>query len=172
MSKPVKEMIIESYRQRFGDAAGAVLVDLRGIDANTNNALRQALAAKGIRITMVKNSLARQAVDGTALEPLRDMIDGSCAFVYGAESVVEVARALVEHAKDIEDLDFHGALLEEQVFGSDEIDRLSKFPTRDEAIADVLTLLVSPGRTLAGQVAAPGRKLAGLLKALEERAEG
>ena len=45
MSKPVKEMIMADYKSRFGDLEGALVVDIRGIDANANNALRMGLAA-------------------------------------------------------------------------------------------------------------------------------
>ena len=53
MSKPIKQMMMDDYADRFGDLDGVVLVDIRGIEANDNNAIRSELAEAGIRISAV-----------------------------------------------------------------------------------------------------------------------
>ena len=53
MSKPVKEMIAAEYVRRFGDLEGALVIDIRGIEANENNALRLGLLEKDIRVTVI-----------------------------------------------------------------------------------------------------------------------
>ncbi len=92
MSKPIKELILAAYREQFKDVDNALLIDIRGIAANQNNTLRLGLAKKDIRITVVKNSLARKAFVGTSLELLGESTVGPSAIAWGAESVVEVAR--------------------------------------------------------------------------------
>ncbi len=64
MSKPIKNLIVESYKKRFEGIEGAVLVDVRGVTSNDNNKFRHNLAQKQIKVTVVKNSLARQAFKG------------------------------------------------------------------------------------------------------------
>ncbi len=59
MSKPVKELMIADYQRRFGDVEDALLIDIRGIDANENNVFRIDLARKDIRVTVLKNTLAK-----------------------------------------------------------------------------------------------------------------
>ena len=171
MSKPVKNLIVDAYRNRFKDETGGVVICLRGIDANSNSSLRGALAEKQMHVMIVKNSLARRAWDDTALEPLGGILDGPSAVVWGGESVVEVARALVDEAKTRESLEFRGALMEGQVFGADEIEKLSKFPTRDEAQAQAVQLVLSPGQNLLAAAMGPGRRVASLVKAIEEKLE-
>ncbi len=171
MSKPVKNLIVDSYRRRFDGVSGAVVVCLRGIDANTNSAFRGALNQKQMRVMIVKNSLARRAWSGTAIEPLSEVIDGPSAVVFGGESVVDVARELVDQAKKISQLEFRGALMEGQLFGADQVTDLSKYPTRDEAKAQALQLVMSPGSRLVGAALGPGRKVASLVKAIEEKLE-
>src|SRR5262249_16828851 len=83
MSKPVKNPIPASYKKRFGDLEGAVLVNVRGIKSNDNNKLRQDLAVQKVKVTVVKNSLAKRALEGTKLQQLCDMLEGPCAVVYG-----------------------------------------------------------------------------------------
>ena len=92
MSKPVKNLITEAYRQRFAKIDSAVMIDLRGVSANENNALRHHLQEQSIRVTVLKNSLAKTAFEGTSLQPICQVIEGSCALAYGGESVVDVAR--------------------------------------------------------------------------------
>jgi large subunit ribosomal protein L10 len=138
MSKPVKEMILADYQERFQGIDCALVIDIRGINANDNNTLRAALAGKQVRITVVKNELAKQAFRETGLEGLNGMLDGPSAVVYGegedgSESAVSIARELIDWAKKLKAIEFKGAVMEGAVFEADEIDRLSKFPTRDEA---------------------------------------
>ena len=57
------------------------------------------------------------------------------------------------------------------VFGPDQVKALSQYPTRSEAQAQALQLLLSPAQNLVGSVLGPGRKVASLLKAIEEKLE-
>lgn len=174
MSKPVKNLIAESYKKRFEGVSDAVLVDIRGIESNTNNELRAGLAEKQIKITVVKNSLARKAWADTDMAPLGEMLDGSNAVVYpvGEDvSVVSVARELIDWAKKIQNFEFKGALLDGIQFQANEIKKLSEYPTKDEAQAQVVQILLTPGQKLVGSILGPGRKVASLIKAIEEKLE-
>lgn len=167
MSKPVKNLIERTYRARFADVDSAVMIDLRGIPAVANSTLRSDLAKHEITITMVKNSLARRAWRETALEPLGDLLDGSCTVAVGG-TAVEMARLLLEHARTV-NLTFRGALMEGELFGPDQIDALSKYPTRTEAQGQVLQTALSAGGQLISAVDGAGAQLMSILDALEER---
>ena len=174
MSKPVKNLITEDYKRRFDGLTGAVLVDVRGMESNDNNEFRAGLAEKQIKITVVKNSQAKRAFEGTDLEGLTEMLDGPSALVYPVSeetSVVNVARELINWAKKLETLEFRGALLDGIKFGPDQIKALSEYPTKEEAQATVVTLLLSPARNLVGAVKAPAGNIAGILKTIQEKLE-
>jgi large subunit ribosomal protein L10 len=171
MSKPIKNLTTASYRKRFSALEGAVLVDVRGVQSNQANNLRGALKKKSVRVTVVKNSLARKALAGTKLEGLCKLLEGPSALVYGADSVVAVARELIEATKEIEALKFKGAIMDGTMFGPDQIKELAKYPTKPEAQSQLVTLIFSPGRKLAGQIAGPGRKVASLIKTIQEKKE-
>lgn len=171
MSKPVKNLITEAYKKKFKDLEGAVLVDIRGIASNDANTLRGNLAPKKVKVTVVKNSLAKRAIKGTRLENLSPLLEGPAAFVYGSDSVVSVARELLDQVKTLEGVKVKGAIMDGQVFAADQVKALSKYPTRVEAQAQAITLVVSPGRKVAGQIVAPGRKIASLIKAIQEKKE-
>jgi len=174
MSKPVKNLITKAYEGRFDGLSGAVLVDIRGIDSNTTNNFRASLAKKQMKITVVKNSLAKRAFDGTDLEGLTELIDGGSAMIYSVDeetSVVNVARELLDWVKKLEKMEFRGAILDGIKFGPTEIKKLSEFPTKEEAQAKVVTMLLSPARNLVGAVKAPAGNIAGILKTIQEKLE-
>lgn len=171
MSKPVKKLIVDQYKSRFGDLSEAMLVRITGIDANDNNALRNALAAKEIRVTVVKNSLVKTALVDSQLEAMTGLVDGPTAIVTGGESVVHVARELVEWARKLEHLELRGAIMDGTVFGPDQMTQLSQYPTREEAQANTLTLILSPARNLIGAVKSPGSKVVSIVKAIQEKLE-
>lgn len=171
MSKPVKNLISKQYESLLEGYDGVVVVDMCGLDANANNTLRNELATKGMKVTVVKNSLARKVVQGTNLEPIAELLEGPCAFVFGGESVVNVARELVPKVKQHEQMDFKGAVLDGQLFEAAEVERLSKFPTRDEAIADVLGSILGAGGNLMGAIVGPGSTLGGQIAQIEEKLE-
>ena len=173
MSKPIKGMIISEYQKRFGDIDGALVIDIRGVKANDNNAMRLGLRRKNVRVTIVKNSLAKKAFSGTALAALDPILSGPAALAYGGESVVDVARLVVEWAKKIQQLDLRGAVLDGELFqGKEGVKRLSQFPTREEAQAKVVQLVLSPARKVVGCAVAPGSRLLGIVKEIQERLEG
>lgn len=174
MSKPVKNLITDAYKRKFEGLDGAVLIDIRGVQSNTNNRLRSDLAHKKVKVTVVKNSLAARAFDGTALANLKQLFEGPTAMVYSGDkevTVVDIAREVIKLAKEIEQLQVKGALMEGQLFKAEEIEALSKYPTKREAQGQVIQIVLSPAQKLVGSVLGPGRKVASLIKAIEEKLE-
>jgi large subunit ribosomal protein L10 len=172
MSKPIKELIVSDYKKRFDELDGALLVDIRGMTSNDTNALRAGLRQKNIRVTVVKNTLAKKAFGGTALEALGPALEGPSALAFGAESVVDVARELVKWARKAQKLTLKGAVLDGQLFEGDAgVKRLSQFPTREEAQARVVQLILSPARNLVGAAVGPGSAILGIVKEIQKRLE-
>ncbi|HYE62433.1 MAG TPA: 50S ribosomal protein L10 [Phycisphaerales bacterium] len=176
MSKTVKQIIMRDYKNRIAgggeDYGNALLISIRGLKAIDTTKLRGSLAKKKIKITVLRNSLARKAFEGTSLAQLGELMSGASALAHGGESVVEVAREIVEAMGKMPGLELKGAVLDGTLFkGKAGVTELSKFPTKDEAIAQVVTLIVSPARKLVAQVQGPGSTLAGIIKAVETKLE-
>lgn len=171
MSKPVKNLITEGYKKQFGSIDGAVLVDIRGIKSNDNNKLRAGLAGKRVKVTVVKNSLAKRAFSGTKLESIAKLLDGPSALVYGGDSVVDVAREVLAQLKTMENVQIKGALMDGEIFPADKVEALSKYPTRPEAQAQVIQLFLGPASQVVGSVVSAGNAIAGIIKTLEEKLE-
>ena len=176
MSKPVKELVRKELTRRFEGLTSLTIVGLTGVDAVATNDIRGRLREKDIRIMVVKNSLARQAFKGIGLDAAADLIDGPCAVAYSTDpeqvSVVTIVRELLDISREVPSLTVKAALLEGEKFDSDQIERLSKFPTRQEALGRLVSCALGPAGKLAACVIAPGGKIASLLKAIEEKQSG
>ena len=172
MSKPIKAMILEEYKRRFADVGDALLIDIRGVNANENNAMRLDLARQDVRVTVIKNTLARRAFEGTPLEALTPAVDGPSALAYGAESVVNVARILVDWAKKVEQLELKAAVLDGLLFeGEAAVKKLSQYPTRVEAQARIVQLMLAPAGRVVGAALGPGARILSIVKEIEDRLE-
>ena len=172
MSKTVKSMLMRDYQARLNGAQDAMLVSIRGMKTIDTTKMRSTLRKSNIRVMIVRNALARKSLKGTPLEALAPLLTGPSALAFGGNSVVEVARQIVDMLKEFPLIELKGAVLDGNLFEGDKgVKELSKFPTRAEAIAKAVTLILSPARNLAAQVKGPGAKVAGLVKAIEERLE-
>ncbi|CAN5789751.1 hypothetical protein BH11PLA1_BH11PLA1_16230 [soil metagenome] len=172
MSKTVKGLIDKDYDAKIGATADAMVISIRGMKGLDATKLRRRLATKKIKIVVVRNALARKKFRGTGLEGLSDILTGPSAMVFGGQSVVEVAREIVDQLKDFPTLELKGAILDGTLFSGDKgVKELSKYPTKTEAIGQVITLLVSPAKKLAAQLKGPGSTLAGLVAAIEGKLE-
>lgn len=172
MSKSTKNLLMTDYKARLGDTRDAMVISLRGVKGTDTSRLRVGLARKKIRITVVRNNLARRSIKGTGLEQLGQFLEGSSALAYGGQSVVEVAREIIALIPQMPGIELKGAILDGQVFpGKAGVEELSKFPTRDEALGRVVSLIVGPARKLVAQVQGPGSTVAGIIKAIEQKLE-
>jgi ribosomal protein L10 len=169
MSKPVKEMMRRELIRRFEGVTSLAVVGFSGLDAVSTNRIRGRLRQRDIRMTVVKNSVARQAFEAVGLPSARGLLDGPCAVAYGADSVVSVVRELLDLRKEAPQLTVKAALLEGEVFGAQQIDELSRYPNRQEAIGRVVQCVLSPGGRLAGALRGPGGALAAALKTIADR---
>lgn len=171
MSKTVKNIIMREYTGKLAGSGEAMLVSIRGMKAIDTTKLRGSLRKKQIKITVIRNSLAKKTFEDSSLKALGELLTGPSALCYGP-SVVEVAREIVGIIKDFPALELKGAVLDGTLFkGKAGVEELSKYPTRVEGIGQAVTLVVSPGRKLLGQIQGPGGTVAGIIKAIELKLE-
>ena len=172
MSKPVKQMVRKELGKRFAGLSSVAIVNLTGLNAAQTYDMRGRLAQKDINIAVVKNSLARQAFEDVGLTSATDLLNGPCAIAWGGDSVVTIVRELLGMHKDAPTLTVKAAVMDGEVFsGEEDVDRLSKFPTREEAIGQIVQCALSGGSNLAGALVGPGGQIAGILKGIEEKNE-
>ena len=172
MSKKVKNLITGELTTKFSTADAVAVISPSGIDGIKNNLLRRKLREKGLRMTVVKNSLARRATSGTKLSGFDKLLDGPSAVIHGQASIAAIARLLLDEKKKDDKLEIRGLFFDGEIYqGEKGIEQASKLPTREEAIAGLIGMLLGPGRKLAGQIKGPGGRLGAVLKTIEEKAK-
>lgn len=172
MSKYVKNLIEKEIADRFQGVDGVAVISPRSVDATKNNQIRRRLHEKGVKVTVVKNSLAKRALADSKLKGFEPLLDGPSALVYGKASIATIARLLLDAKKVEEKLELRGVFFDGEVYlGPKGVEQVSKLPTREEAIANVLAAALSPGRKLAGIFKGQAGKVAALLKSVEEKAK-
>jgi len=172
MSKLVKNLITKEISDKLKDVDGVGVLNPRGINATKNNQIRRRLRDKGLKMTVVKNSLAKRALGEGKLKGFDKLLDGPSAVVYGKASISTIARSLLEEKKTDEKIELRGIFFDGEVYIGDKgVEQVSKLPTREEAIANILAAVLGPGRKLAAALKGPGGKLGAVLKTIEDKAK-
>ena len=172
MSKPVKDLITKELTARLKDLDGVGVINPRGIDANKNHGIRRRLHEKGLKMMVVKNTLAKRAVGDGKLKGFDKLLDGPSAVIYGKASISTLARLLLDEKKTDEKIELRGIYFDGELYTGDKgVEQVSKLPTREEAVSNVLAAILGPGRKLAAALKGPGGKLGAVLKTIEDKAK-
>jgi large subunit ribosomal protein L10 len=168
MSKVIKNHIINELSRELDGHGEVLVVDVSGLTGNEVNALRVELSAKDISLLTVKNSLARRACDGTSLEALGPVLEGSSTLVWGGEDIVALSREITNWAKEVDTLAIKGGAVDGKTLDAAGVDKLSKSPGRPELLSIIAGLILSPGGNIAGALLGPGGTVAGQVKSKAE----
>lgn len=166
MSKYVKELITDELKSRLDGVSDALLVDVIGMEANSNVELRKVLREQNIQLLVVKNSLGRRATEGTTLAPAFEGSTGSAALVWGGEDVVSLAKVIIRLAEDAKYKPFapKGGVMDGAKLSATDVKAVSKWPSREEQLSILLGQILSPGAKLSSQLLGTGSKLASQIK--------
>lgn len=170
MSKYVKNLLTSHLQERFQSVTEAVLVSVEGLDAKRNGALRSQLRSKNMELLVVKNSLARRATQGTELAAAFEGMNGPVAVVWGGEDIIDVAKevARITASKEFEPLAVRGGVMEGTQLTAEDVQRVSKWPNRQEQLSLLAGQILSVGGMLASQLGSVG---GGLVSQIKQRAE-
>lgn len=172
MNRTEKEQLVEELRSEFAQAKSLVLGSHVGIDANTVADLRSKFRAGGVQYRVVKNTLAKLAIQGTEMESLVDSFKGPTAVAYSFEDAIEPARIIKNFAKDNDKYEIRAGFLDGQALDADGVKHLASMPTKEELQAKFLGLLQAvPSKFLRTLNAAPQQFLM-VLKAKADKDGG
>jgi large subunit ribosomal protein L10 len=171
MSKLVKDLVTDHLKRELDGVQELILVNVVGLSAIRTSALRKALREKNIKLMVIKNSLARRATEGTLLAAAFEGSQGTLAMVWGASDIVSLAKEVVKLADDKDFVPFatRGGVMGGTRLQAQEVQQVSKWPTRDEQLSLLVGQILSPGALLVSQLTSVGGALASQVR---QRGEG
>jgi large subunit ribosomal protein L10 len=138
-----KKEVVAEMSARLKKAQTVVLAEYRGLGVEAITVLRSQARASGVYLRVVKNTLARRAVQGTAFEKLADQMVGPLA--YGiSDDPVAAAKVLHAYAKGNEKLVIKGGAMPNHVMSAKDIGALATLPSREELLAKLLATMQAP----------------------------
>ena len=133
-----KKAIVAEVQEAANGALSAVIADSRGVTVGAMTALRKEAREAGVWMKVVRNTLARRAVEGTDYECLTDTLVGPTLIAFSKEHPGAAARIFKAFAKENEEFEVRAGAFEGEVV---DLDMLATLPTYDEAIAKLMSVM-------------------------------
>lgn len=163
MDRAEKQVAVEALKGVFADAGAVVVTHYMGLTVAEMTDLRGKLRAEGASLKVVKNTLARKAMDG-ASDNAHAMFKGPVAIAY-APDPVSAAKVVVAYAKTNDKFSVVGAMMGETVMDEKGVGALATLPSLDQIRAQIIGLVNAPATKIAGVLAAPAGQLARVFNA-------
>jgi large subunit ribosomal protein L10 len=138
-----KKEVVAEVSARLKKAQTVVLAEFRGLAVEDITVLRSQARASGVYLRVLKNTLARRAVQGTPFEKLADQMVGPLA--YGiSDDPVAAAKVLHAYAKGNDKLVIKGGAMPNHVMSAKDIGALATLPSREQLLAKLLGTMQAP----------------------------
>ncbi len=168
-----KAQFIDSLQEIFSKCSVGVLTDYRGLTAAEMTELRRQFREAGVEYRVVKNTLARFAAERAGKDELVGLFEGPVAIAFGYGDITEPARALAAYIEDAKvEMTIKGGFLPDRMLTPEEVETLSKLPSREILLARVVGGIKSPLSALVGRLSAPMTGLVGVLQSRIKQLEG
>ncbi len=144
-----KKAIVAEVSKMASDALSLVIADARGVTVGEITGLRELARENAVQIKIVRNSLAKIALEGTEFECVREVLSGPSMFGFSMEDPGAAARLFKDFAKENQNFEVKNLSLSGQLLGPDQLDVLASLPTREVALSKLISLMVAPTTRLA-----------------------
>jgi len=155
VDRQTKEQVVQELREVLAEVDSLVLTEYRGLDVSEMVDLRTQLRENGVGYKVIKNTLAKLALEGTDKEFLSEYFKGPVAVAWSPDDPVAPAKVLSGFAKEHEELQIKVGYLKGKELDLNAIKALATLPSRDELRSKFLSVLVGPAQkfvTVSSQV--------------------
>jgi len=173
MTRSDKGQMIEMLKEKFADSQYFYFADSSALTVEQINKLRGLCFEKGIEVKVIKNTLAKKALEAQGEEkgfaPLYETLSGPTT-VFFADTANAPAKIIKEFRTTFDKPILKSAYIDSDVFiGDDQLEMLASLKSKEELLGEVITLLQSPAKNVISALKSSGGTIAGILKTLEER---
>ena len=145
-----KQKIVSAVQDMVHAAQSAIVADYCGLTVSEIDVLRVRARAVGVRMRVVRNTLAKRAFEGTSYDCLTPVLSGPVMLVFSYGEPSTAAKLLVQFAKEYDRLEVKALSLGDGLLTADQLDAVAKLPTYEEAISQLLSVMQGPTQQLAG----------------------
>jgi large subunit ribosomal protein L10 len=164
-----KKTFVKEVNAVAGDSVTAVAAEYRGLSVAEMTELRREARSAGVYMRVVKNTLARRAVEGTEFECMKETLKGPILLAFAKDDPGAAARVIKNFAKGHDALQAVSLSVGGQLMPGSDLAKLADLPTLDQARAMLLGVMMAPMSQLARTLAEPSAMLARTLSARSEQ---
>lgn len=166
-----KKAMVAEVSAVAAEAHSAVAAEYRGLTVAQMNELRGQAREAGVYLRVVKNNLARRALEGTDFECMGDSLVGPLLLAFSQEDPGSAGRVVKNFAKENDALQAKIVAVGGQALPGSELDRLASLPTRDEALAQLMSVMKAPIEKFVQTLNEPHAKLVRTFAAYRDQKE-
>ena len=174
MKKEDKSLIIDKIAATLNEYSCFYLVETAGLDAEKTSDLRRACNKADIKLMVVKNKLLVKALDSLEgdFSEMYPVLKGATSIMFSnvGNAPAKLIKEVLKKEKDATLPRFKAAYVEETIYvGAENLDTLATIKSKNELIADVIALLLSPAKNVVSALTSGGSKLHGILETLSNK---
>jgi large subunit ribosomal protein L10 len=167
-----KKVLVAEVTEVAKTALSVVAAEYRGLTVTQMTDLRSKARASGVYMRVVKNTLARKALAGTAFEPVGPQLKGPLVLAFSKDDPGAAARVVKAFSKDHDKLIATLVSIGGQVLPGKDLEKVASLPTRLQALSQLLGVLKAPIQKFVGTLAAPNQKLVRTIAAVRDAKMG
>ena len=139
-----KKATVSALSEQIKGASAGVFVDYKGITVADDTALRKELRENGVEYFVVKNTILSRAIEGTSVEGMKSVLEGTTALALSKEDYTAAARILCKFAEGHDNFKVKSGFLDGEVADIATIESLAKLPTKEVLLATVCSAYQAP----------------------------
>lgn len=169
MDKKAKENLRVKFEEKFDKATSTVIAQYSGLTVAELTELRKGLRKVNAEFKVLKNRVAKKAVQGKKNEALAKDLKGPIGVVFIYGDPAPVAKTLIEFEKSKELFKIHNGVMDGQSITPANLKMISDLPSKEVLLGQIVGLLVAPHRQILGILTAVPRNLVQVINALKDK---
>ena len=139
-----KKAIVATVNETASNALSLVIADARGVTVGAMDALRKQARENNVHLQVVRNTLAKRAIEGTEFECVKDALVGPSLFGFSMEDPGAAARLFKDFAKEQNAFEVKALSVGGKLLDANQLDVLAKLPTLHEALGQLAAVTIAP----------------------------